>query len=147
MIFSLIKCKRNENVGMPSLRKNGTMKNVGKAKAQILNYQFNSAFSIDDQKTQEIKSPHAANVDDIAVTTDGAEKLLDDLNLYKANGPDRISARMLKETSNEITKVMMIFLKLLLPRVIYPIPGERPWYYHCLNERKKIATKLKTTDL
>ena len=36
---------------MPSLRKNGTMKNVGKAKAQILNYQFNSAFSIDDQKT------------------------------------------------------------------------------------------------
>ena len=65
-------------------------------------------------------------MDDIAVTTDGAEKLLDDLNLYKANGPDRIPARMLKETSNGIMKAMEIFLKLLLPRVIYPIPGERP---------------------
>ena len=120
---------------------------VGKDKAQILNHQFNSAFSIDDQKTQEIKSPHASNVDDIAVTTDGAEKLLDDLNLYKVNGPDRIPARMLKETSNGIMKAMEIFLKFLLPRVIYPIPGGRPRYYHCSKERKKIATKLKTTDL
>ena len=41
-------------------------------------------------------------MDDTIITTDGVKKLLDDLNVYKANGPDGIPARMLKETSNEL---------------------------------------------
>ena len=98
--FSFIKSKRNENVGISPLRENSTMKIADKDKARILNHQFSSVFSIDDQKTPEIKSPRAYDMNDIIITTGGVKKLLDDLNVYKANGPDGIPARMLKETSN-----------------------------------------------
>ena len=78
------------------------MKIADKDKSRILNHQFSSDFSIDDQKTPETKSPRASDMDDIIITTGGVKKLLDDLNVYKTNGPDGIPARMLKETSNEI---------------------------------------------
>ena len=48
-------------------------------------------------------------MDEIIITTGGVKKLLDDLNVYKPNGPDGIPARMLKETSNEITEAMTVF--------------------------------------
>ena len=110
-IFSLIKSKRNENVGISPLRENSTMKIADKDKARILNHQFSSVFSIGDQKTPETISPRASDMDDIIITTGGVKKLLDDLNVYKANGPDGILARMLKETSNEITEAMTLLFK------------------------------------
>ena len=109
--FSFIKSKTIENVGISPLRENSTMKIADKDKTQILNHQYSSVFSIVDQKTPEIKSPRASDMDDIIITIDGVKTLLDDLNVYKANGPDRISARMLKETSNQITEAMTLLFK------------------------------------
>ena len=37
--------------------------------------------------------------------------MIDDLNVCKANGPDGIPARMLKETSNKITEAMTLLFK------------------------------------
>ena len=45
---------------------------------------------------------------------------LDDLNVYKPNGPDGIPARMLKETSNEITEAMTVFFKASLTQSDIP---------------------------
>ena len=118
--FSFIKSKRNENVGISPLRENNTMKIADKVKARILNHQFSSVFSIDDQKTPEIKSPRTSDMDDIIITTGGVKKLLDDLNVYKANGPDVIPARMLKETSNEITEAMTLLFKVSLTQSDIP---------------------------
>ena len=50
-------------------------------------------------------------MNDTIITTDGVKKLLDDLNVYKANGPDGIPARMLKETSDKIVEAMMLLFK------------------------------------
>ena len=87
------------------------MKIADKDKAWILNQQFSSVFSIDDQETPETKSPRVSDMDDIIITTGGVKKLFDDLNVYKANWPDGIPARMLKETSNEITEAMTLLFK------------------------------------
>ena len=87
------------------------MKIANKDKAWILNQQFSSVFSIDDQETPETKSPRVSDMDDIIITTGGVKKLFDDLNVYKANWPDGIPARMLKETSNEITEAMTLLFK------------------------------------
>ena len=84
------------------------MKIADKDKAQILNQQFSSVFSIDDQETPEIKSPCKSDMNYIVITTGGIKKLLDDLNVYK---PDGIPARMLKENSTEIMEAMMLLLK------------------------------------
>ena len=109
--FSFIKSKRNKNVGILPLRENSTMKIADKDKARILKHQFSSVFAIDDQKTPENKSPRASDMDDLIITTGGVKKLLDDLNVYKANGLDGIPVRMLKETSNEITEAMTLLFK------------------------------------
>ena len=85
------------------------MKIADNSKSRTLNQQFSSVFSIDDQETSEIKSPRASDMDEIIITTGGVKKLLDDLNVQKPNGPDGIPARMLKETSNEITEAMTVF--------------------------------------
>ena len=98
--FSFIKSKRNENVGISLLRENSTMKIADKDKVRILNHQLSSVFSTDDHKTPQIKSPRASDMDDIIIRTGVVKKLLDDLIVNKANGPDGIPARMLKETSN-----------------------------------------------
>ena len=118
--FSFIKSKRNENVGISLLRENSMMKIADKDKDRILNHQVSSVFSIDDQKTPEIKSPRASDMDGVIITTGGVKKLLDDLNAYKANGPDGIPARMLKETSNEITEAMTLLFKASLTQTDIP---------------------------
>ena len=87
------------------------MKIADKDKPRILNHQFSSVFSIDNQKTPETKFPRASDMDDIIILKDGVKKLLDDLNVQKAIGPDGIPARMLKKTSNEITEAMTLLFK------------------------------------
>ena len=47
--------------------------------------------------------------------------LLDDSNIYKTNGPNGIPARMLKETSNEITEAIALLFKAFLTQS--DIPG------------------------
>ena len=106
--FKFIKSKRNENIRISPLQENSTMKIADKDKTQILNQQFSSVFSIDDQETPEIKSPCKSDMNDTVITTGGIKKLLDDLNVYK---PDGIPARMLKEASNEIMEAMMLLFK------------------------------------
>ena len=59
-------------------------------------------------------------MDDIIITTGGVKKLLDDLNVYKANGPDGIPARMLKETSDEIAEAMTLLFKASLTQSDIP---------------------------
>ena len=107
--FSFIKSKRNEK--------------ADKDKVRILNHQFSSVFSNDDQKTPEIKPPRASYMDDIIITTGGVKKLLDDLNVYKANGLAGIPGRMLRETSIEITEAMMLLFKTSLTQSDYEIHG------------------------
>ena len=49
----------------------------------------------------------------MTITTDGVQKLLDDLNVYKPNRPDGIPARILKETSKQVTEGMTLLFKAL----------------------------------
>ena len=45
---------------------------------------------------------------DINITLQGIENLLNGLNIHKASGPDAISARMLKMTSDIIAPILQI---------------------------------------
>ena len=118
--FSFFKSKRNENAGISPLRENVRIKNAKKDKTQILNQQLSSVFLIDNQEAPEIKSPRVSDMDDIIKITGGVKKLLDDLNVYKANGPDGISARILKETANKSTKAMTLLFKASLTQSDIP---------------------------
>jgi len=67
-----------------------------------------SVFSQDDNTNPIITGPAGTDIDDISVTKNGIIKLLKDLNPHKANGPDSVSARILKECANQVVDFLVL---------------------------------------
>ena len=106
--FSYIKSKKCDNVGVSPLRDQGSTYISDSEKARILNNQFASVFSKDDQTTPTMSTPPATAMPEISIDTAGVKKLMKELNPFKASGPDGVTARFLKETFNELAAGMTL---------------------------------------
>ena len=107
--WSYIKKQRKSNIGVPPLKENGILITDPTEKANVLNRQFDHAFSEGKVYTSEsiknkcsLPSTNCPTMPDLLISTDGVEKLLKNLDPSKAPGPDGISARVLKELAHEI---------------------------------------------
>ena len=104
------------------------------SKSNILNRQFKSAFSANSKFTNKefIKSKRMdpsikhQTMKPFNITTNGITKLLKNLNPYKAQGPDNLSPRILKELADEISPLQLIYTKSL-------DTGEVPADWHTAN--------------
>ena len=78
-------------------------------KANICNRQFQSAFTreSDDEIPSKGTSPFTP-MGEITVDPNGVLKLLNNLKIHKAPGPDGLSARVLKECSSEIAPILAL---------------------------------------
>ena len=99
------KCKTN--VGISSLRDDkGKLIDTDKGKADILNNFFTSVFLKEDTSNlpnvEEASFASGIHISDIRVTKDAVEKKLKELNPQKAQGPDQIPPRVLKELHKEL---------------------------------------------
>ena len=104
---------RTDHTGVSPLRQNGILHSNPTAKAEILNQQFQSVFT-DDRSPQETNLYNSTlpEMPDIEITETGVLKLLQNLKPYKAQGPDNIHPRILKELAVEITpSLTLIFRK------------------------------------
>ena len=101
--WSFIKNLKRDQSGVSPLKENGTIHSDSKTKAEILNRQFESVFSNEDLSNIPSKgdSPHSS-MPCITITTPGVTKILKNLKIHKASGPDEIPARILKETADII---------------------------------------------
>ena len=106
---NFLKNKKQENNGIAPLKENGRLYSDDKKKAEILNNQFFSVFNQDDNDTFPLldDNSHPA-MPDIKFDTNGIEKLLKDLKIKKAPGPDGIGARYLKEMASTIAPCLQI---------------------------------------
>ena len=107
--WNYIKSLRKDNTGISSLNDKGRLFNEPKDKANILNRQYMSVFTQEDQG--DVPNPTGssyAKMDDITVTTEGVRKLLIKSNPNKASGPDQIPARILKECSEGIAPILAL---------------------------------------
>ncbi len=79
-----------------ALRDQGQIVTESKPKADILNNKFESVFTIegDTSSLPTMQSPKLARIQEIHVTKPGVQKLLSNLNTFKAAGPDAISAKL-----------------------------------------------------
>ncbi|KAK3108532.1 hypothetical protein FSP39_010045 [Pinctada imbricata] len=116
--WTFIKHKKNDKSGVSPLRLNGKLETDPKVKANILNDQFKSVFSSSSgdisfstfSKLNYMKNstPSYPSCDDIFLSTHGIEKLLKNLNPYKAAGPDKLKPNVLKELASEIAPILCI---------------------------------------
>ena len=96
-------------MGLATLRENGILKTDTLDKANICNRQFQSASTCesDDEIPSKGMSPFTP-MGEITVDPNGVLKLLNNLKIHKAPGPDGLSARVLKECSSEIAPILAL---------------------------------------
>ena len=76
-------------------------------KADTLNVQFQQVFTQEDVSSlPNIASCGTAGMDPIIFDVEGIKKLLQNLDCKKANGPDDIPTRLIKDTASEIAEVV-----------------------------------------
>ena len=115
--WSYIKHKRSDGSSIPPLKSAGLLHDDSTDKANILNAQFQEAFSskndlnnIEFKKRCNMSGQHHT-APDISITQEGIKKLLNGLNPHKAAGPDNISPRILKELADEIAPILQLIFK------------------------------------
>ena len=115
--WNYINNTRKENTGVSPLRKDGILIDDTKQKAEILNKQYHSVFTVDDigEKIPTLYDNYP-NMPHINIKTDGVEKLLNNLDPSKTTGPDEIPAHILKEYANEFAPLLAPFYNTSLSR-------------------------------
>ena len=99
-------------MGVSLLKEGGFLHTDPKAKANILNRQFTSVFSADDNSPLPNLGPNLhPTMNDITVNQNEVTKLLRNLKPSTASGPDGISAMLLKETAEEISPAVTLLFQ------------------------------------
>ena len=53
-----------------------------------------------------MSNPKYPNIENITISIEGVEKVLENINIHKASGPDKIPNIILKTCSNEISPAL-----------------------------------------
>ena len=103
------------------MTQNGIAHSNAKAQANILNSQFGSVFTEEDSSALPDLDPSPyPDISELEINCDGVYKLLRQLNPNKAQGPDNISARFLKDYSEFICKPFTLVFQASLQQGIIP---------------------------
>ena len=108
-LWTYVKSKRNDKVGVYPLKKDGQTYSDSKPQADILNDQFSSVFTTEpDNSLPRLGLSPYPTIPDINITVNGIYKLLGGLNPHKATGPDEITTRILKEAAAELSPAVTL---------------------------------------
>ncbi|XP_072181422.1 uncharacterized protein [Diadema setosum] len=100
---ALEKAKRCDHIGVAPLKDGGFLHSDPRSKANILNRQFSSVFSIDDgAPIPDLEDKEYPTMDNIQVSENGVIKLLKNLKSFTASGPDGIPTMLLKQAAVDI---------------------------------------------
>ena len=107
--WSYIRSLKKDNNETSSLYTPDGFVTENNKKAEVLNAQFKSVFTVEPNESLPDKgpSPHPT-MPDFNITISGIKKLLHNLNVHKATGPDEISARVLKELGDILAPTLKI---------------------------------------
>jgi hypothetical protein len=107
-LWAYVKSKKNEASGIPPLLdQTGRTISGDQDKVELLNNHYTKVFTKEDTATIPTPSglPHPI-MPDIEVGIGGVEKLLSKLNPKKAQGPDQLPLRVLKEASAQVAPLL-----------------------------------------
>ena len=123
VFWAYIKSKRQESTGVAPLKnKDGFIHSDSSTKVEILNNQFVSAYTREDMSNIPRKgSSHHPTMDSIRVHCNGVLKLLRDLKIHKATGPDEVPAFILKSAASQLAPILTRLYQYSLDSVEVPI--------------------------
>ena len=108
-----VKSKRVDNVGVSSLKEDGVLYDDTQSKVEIFLRQFSSVFTKEDttQPLPDIKDNSYPSISNISVDEKGVLKLLQNLNVNKADG---IPNKLLKACAEEVAPLLTNIFQLSL---------------------------------
>ncbi|XP_032223431.2 uncharacterized protein LOC116604739 [Nematostella vectensis] len=109
--WNYVKSRRSEVSDIPSLRSNDGVSISPRDKAQVLNKQFQSVFTVDDGVLPGLGPSPFPHISDIIFTPTGIKKQLDNMQTCKASGPDELPARILHDLSNYLANMLCIIFQ------------------------------------
>jgi hypothetical protein len=87
----LSKRKKQDNSGVAPLRGNdGLIYSDSNNKVDIINTQFKSAYTQEESSLADLGQSSTTSMPDISISFKGVHKLLSELKIHKAAGPDSI---------------------------------------------------------
>ena len=102
-----IRSQKQDNVGISPLKDRGKLRTDSMEKAEILSNQFKSVFTQEDNTViPHLHGPNYPTISILEVTPIGVTKLLNGINPKKAQGPDEIPCRILRELDKELTPAL-----------------------------------------
>ncbi|XP_052269835.1 uncharacterized protein LOC127871151 [Dreissena polymorpha] len=108
-LYSYIKSIKSDSSGVATLKKVGVSYSDAIAKAELLNSQFSSVFTLEDTAHMPSMGPALpGTASPLKIHTQGVKKLAGNLNPHKAAGPDQISSKFLKEMAPSIAPALTL---------------------------------------
>ena len=105
--WKYIKSQKQERCGVSPLKGNHELRTDSSDKACILNKQFSSVFTSDDQNGDTVlEGPSIPLLPKLTITVKGVINLLQQIDPTKAGGPDNVPCRILKELANELAPIL-----------------------------------------
>ncbi|XP_072028466.1 uncharacterized protein [Amphiura filiformis] len=122
--WNYIKSLRRDVFGVSPLNLTGRIASSAKEKAETLNKQFCSVFTREDLSSiPNLGVSAVPDMPNITITTFGVEKLLKNLKINKASGPDNIPARILKECASSVAPILQKIYQKSISSGYYPRTG------------------------
>ena len=100
--WTYVKNRKTDFIGIAPLKVNGKLFTEPKARAEVLNDQFQSVFTRETPPNLTPPRQQSLTMPDIHISVEGVLKLLRNLKPNKASGPDNIGPRVLKELADII---------------------------------------------
>ena len=108
--------------GIPSIIDDNQIISDSQHKANLFNQHFSRKSKLPEQTPQlpPVQYVTDARLDSIEVCVSEVEEILKDLNISKANGPDNVSNRILKQVANSIARPLAKICNKSLSSGIFP---------------------------
>ena len=139
-----IKHKRSDSNTIPPLKADGILHPDSKDKANILNKQFQMAFSNKTEISDEFFKNTCnmklkfETMHDIQITEEGVTKLLKNFNPHKASGPDNITPRVLKKLATHISPILTIIFRESYNTEKFPVFGKELLFVPSLRKARNL---------
>ena len=90
--WKYIRADRNDNIGVAAIKNKSVLHHDSKTKAELLSLQLTSVFTVRDDADHlpTMSHPKYPNFDDMTISVESVERQLNNINMHKASGPDKI---------------------------------------------------------